>query len=84
MQDANGIHQALQRIVSDNLNKRYSTTDDVCNAIWAIHAATFALYQSLYEERCITEEEYKEGQKKISEMIQAQQTTSNKPAVVPA
>jgi hypothetical protein len=65
MQDANGISLAMQRIVSDNLDKRYSTTDDMANSIFALQTMAFSLYQSLYEERCITEEEYKEQKKKF-------------------
>ncbi|OGD68371.1 hypothetical protein A3I18_01655 [Candidatus Campbellbacteria bacterium RIFCSPLOWO2_02_FULL_35_11] len=74
MQEANGLSEALRRIVSDNLEKRYSTTDDVCNAVWALQISAFSLYQSLYEERCVTEEEYKARQKKIADMIDAEQT----------
>ncbi len=73
MQDANGISQSLTRIVQDNLGKRYSSTNDVCNAVWAVQASAAALYQSLYEERCVTEEEYKERQKKIADMIEKNQ-----------
>jgi len=73
MQDANGITQALLRIIKDNIDKRYSSADDVCNAIWAVHASCFALYQSLYEERAVTEEEYKEQQKEFFDQIKKQQ-----------
>lgn len=79
MQDANGIQQALSRIVRDNLDKRYSSTNDMANAIFAIQASAFALYQSLYEERWLTEEEFKADQqelkKKIKEQFQNTQTT---------
>lgn len=70
MQDANGISLGLKRIVRDNIDKRYSTTNDVCNAVWAIESSANALYQSLYEERCVTEEEYKIRQKKIADMVE--------------
>ena len=73
MQDANGISEGLRRIVVDNLGGRYSSTNDVCNAIWSVHASANALYQSLYEERCVTEEEYRARQKKLSELLDAQQ-----------
>lgn len=73
MQDANGISQALTRIVQDNLSQRYSTTNDVCNAVWAIQGIAAALYQSLYEERCVTEKEYIEQQKRIAALINNQQ-----------
>jgi hypothetical protein len=77
MEGANGVSQALQRIVRDNIDKRYSSTDDVCNAIWAVQSAAFALYQSLYEERCVTEEEYRARQKKLWEKLEAQQFNLN-------
>lgn len=73
MQDANRISLALKKIVSDNLAKRYSSTNDVCNAVWAVESSTFALFQSLYEERCVTEEEYKARQKKIADEIEKRQ-----------
>jgi len=72
MQDANGLSIGLKRIVGDNLAKRYSTTNDVCNAIWGVEASAFALYQSLYEERCVTEEEYKARQKKVADILETQ------------
>jgi hypothetical protein len=74
MQDANGIQNSLQRVVIDNLGKRYGTTDDMANTIWSLQATAFALYQSLYEERCITEEEYKEMQRELREHVRNQQT----------
>lgn len=73
MQDANGISQALNRIVSDNLYKRYSSTNDVCNSVWAVQSSAASLYQSLYEERCVTEEEYKQRQRKLSDYIEGEQ-----------
>lgn len=77
MQDANGLSVSLNRIVIDNVQKRYSSTNDVCNAVWAIQATAFSLYQSLYEERCVSEKEYKERQKKISDKLEADQLGSN-------
>jgi len=78
MQDANGISLAMQRIIRDNLDGRYSSTNDIANAVFALQTAAFALYQSLYEERCVTEKEYKEQQKKIQEEFEKlkQPTTS--------
>ena len=73
MQDANGIRSALQRIVQDNLSKRYSSTNDMGNAVWSIEATAGSLYQSLYEERCVTEEEYRARQKKLADIVEAQQ-----------
>lgn len=63
MQDANGITQGLSRIIQT----KHSTVEDVCAAIWALHSSSFALYQSLFEERAVTEDEFKEQQKRIAE-----------------
>lgn len=73
MQDANGISLALLRIVQDNLGKRYSSTNDMANAVWGLQASAFSLYQSLYEERCVTEEEYKQLQQELKEQVKKQQ-----------
>lgn len=81
MQDANGISIALQRIIIDNLGKRFSSTNDVCNAVWAVQASAFSLYQSLYEERCVTEKEYKERQKKLMEKVESSQSASTSPSL---
>lgn len=62
MQDANGLTQALVRIIQDKWNGLYSSVQDVVNAVNAVHASAFALYQSLYEERTITEDEWKTQQ----------------------
>lgn len=72
MQDANGISLSLQRIVKDNLDGRYSSTNDIANAIWSIQASAFALYQSLYEERCISEKEFIEDQQRLREDLRKQ------------
>ena len=73
MQDANGIRNAIQRVVRDNFDGRYSSTNDMGNAIWSIEANAGSLYQSLYEERCVTEEEYRARQKKIGELLDKKQ-----------
>lgn len=80
MQDANGISLAMQRIIRDNLDGRYSSTNDIANAIWALHTPAFALYQSLYEERCVSEEEYKEQQKEFQEEIKKLRQNPSLPA----
>lgn len=77
MQDANGITQGLARIIRDNNEGRFSTTNDVCNAIWALHSCSFALYQSLYEERTITEDEFRKQQKDILEEAKKAQSEAN-------
>lgn len=73
MQDANGVSQGLLRIVQDNLDKRYSTTNDMANSVWVLQACAFSLYQSLYEERCVTEKEYKQLQQELKERVKQQQ-----------
>ncbi len=72
MQDANGISQGMKRIISDNLAGRYGSTNDVCNAVWSLEATAFALYQGLYEERCVKEDEYIQRQKKIMDKLDKQ------------
>jgi hypothetical protein len=72
MQNANGISQSLLKIVRDNLDKRYSTTNDIANAVWAMQSSAFALNQSLYEERCVTEEEYKQLQDELKQQFKKQ------------
>lgn len=69
MQDANGIHWAMMRIVQDNLDKRYSSTSDIANSVYSLDSSIFALYQSLYEERCIDEEDYKKEQVDIRQSL---------------
>jgi len=76
MQSSNGITQALERIISDKWRNYYSTVQDMANTIHAVHASSFALYQSLYEERAITEEEYKKEQAEIKEKAEEFQKES--------
>jgi hypothetical protein len=80
MQDANGLRAGLQTIVvncivppNQQATSKYSSVNDVGMAVYAFSSAAQALYQSLYEERCITEEEYRQQQKKFSDAMQAQQ-----------
>jgi hypothetical protein len=73
MELANGLSNSLQRIISDNINGRYSTTNDVCNTIFALQASAFSLYQSLHEERCITEDEYIARQKRLGKVLEDKQ-----------
>jgi hypothetical protein len=67
-QDAHGISQALRRIVEDTDRGKYTGKKDVANAVWSVESAAFSLYQSLYEERAVTEEEYKQRQREFFEM----------------
>ncbi len=77
MQEANGLQIGLTRIVQDNLDKRYSTTSDIANAIWTLQSSAFSLYQSLYEERSITEEEYKQQQRELLTELKKRQSVGN-------
>ena len=84
MQDANGISTALNRIVVDNHGNRYSNRTDIACSVWAVQSSAFTLYQSLYEERCVTEKEYKERQKKLADKLDEQQeSTSPSPSPSP-
>lgn len=76
MHSSNGIHLALTRIVQDNLDKRYSSTNDIANAIWSVDANALYLHQSLYDERVYTEKEYKDEQKQIAEQIKQSQANN--------
>lgn len=69
MHSANGLQESLKRIVGDNLDGRYSSTNDIANAIWALHSGVFGMYQSLYEERAISEEDYKKEQKELRTQV---------------
>jgi hypothetical protein len=72
MQDANGLSESLGKIIKDIEDNKYSSATDIRNAIWAVQSCASAIYQSLYEERCITEKEYKEKQKKLADLIERQ------------
>jgi hypothetical protein len=69
MEQANGIQQALQRIIADIFGGNYSSIKDLAAAVNALHASAFAHYQSLYDERILTEKEVKEHQMKIRKKI---------------
>ncbi len=73
MQQANGISIALQRIIQDRWQGLYSSLKDVVNTVHAVEASANSLFQSLYEERTITEDEYKEEQKRFRESFKMQQ-----------
>ncbi len=72
MEQANGVQQGLQNIIDDKWRGLYSGVNDITNAVWAVKASAFALYQSLYDERVITEKEYKEHQMKIRAQLDKQ------------
>lgn len=69
MEQANGVSQALQRIINDRWNGLYSSVGDITNAVHAVQASAFALYQSLYDERILEEKEVKKHQMKIREKL---------------
>ena len=77
MQHADGVSLGLKRIVRDNIDGRYSSTKDIASAVFALEASAFALRQSLYEERCVTEPEYKQQQKEIMEKLKSNITASS-------
>lgn len=70
MQYANGITHGLQRITANFLEDLWTKKEDITGAVHSLEAVSFSLYQSLYEERVISEEEYKEEQKKIRDNTQ--------------
>ena len=83
MQSAQGLHEALLRIIQDKWADLYSSVQDVTNTVHAVHATAFAHYQSLYEERAITEEEYKQEQKELRESIRTNSKQENLPTDTP-
>jgi hypothetical protein len=68
---ANGISVGLSRIVSDVHQGLYTDKKDVTSAIWAMQMQAFSLYQSLYEERTVSEKEYARRQQEMYEEIRA-------------
>lgn len=76
MNAANGVCQALQRVISDKWNGYYSDKQDVINSVHAIHASAFSLYQSLYEERAVPETEYLKQQAEFRKAV-TKNTISN-------
>ncbi len=65
MEQANGLNQALLRIIQNKWAGLYSTVADVTNSVHIAQAASFSLYQSLYDERVVSEENYKARQEKL-------------------
>ena len=85
MEQANGVQTSLNRIVIDKWNGLYSGINDVVNAVWAVHASAFSLYQSLYEERVLKEKMYIKEQleqraylkKQLSKSVTQQKTSQS-------
>ena len=69
MQDASGLDNALRTLAVNSMDtittSKYSSVNDIGMAIFALASSAKALYQSLYEERCVTEEEYTKQQREI-------------------
>jgi hypothetical protein len=65
----------MKRIVADVNTGLYSSVKDVCNAVWAVEASAFALYQSLYEERVVSEREYKQQQEEFAQLAKKKMQT---------
>lgn len=78
MQDANGLQVSLARIIQDNLGGRYSSTNDMANAIWSLQSIAFSLYQSLYEERCLDEKEFIKEQQALRKELNENDRKSRK------
>ena len=79
MQDANGLYEGLRTISVNCFSVlpapafRYSSVQDAGMAIYSLANSAQALYQSLYEERCVTEEQYRTQQRELGEVRHAQQ-----------
>lgn len=72
MQDARGISEGIQRIINNKWQGLYSSVKDVVNSVHVLGAPADSLFQSLYEERTMTEDEYKEEQKRYRDLQTAQ------------
>ncbi|MDB5204415.1 MAG: hypothetical protein JWP09_443 [Candidatus Taylorbacteria bacterium] len=69
MQDAKGIVAALNKVQGIHHTK----ISDMCNSISMVEAFANSLYQSLYEERVVKEEDYQETEKKKSDIVTEQE-----------
>jgi signal transduction histidine kinase len=77
MEGANGLHQSLRTIgisaiSQSGMTSKYSSVNDVGLAIYGVADNAKALYQSLYEERCVTEAEYTKQQTEIGDAMHQQ------------
>jgi hypothetical protein len=77
MEEANGIYKGLGAIYVNSLHSgrgdnTYSSVNDVGMAVYAVAENTKALYQSLYEQRCVTETEYRKQQSEIGQVMHEQ------------
>ncbi|MEJ0002201.1 MAG: hypothetical protein WDN09_03455 [bacterium] len=69
MLDAKGILNALIKVQT----LKHTKTSDAHNAISMIEAAANAMHQSLYEERVLEEEDYKESEKRKIQIADEQE-----------
>lgn len=80
MEEANGITASLKNIgvnaIAGTTVAHYTTVNDVGLAVYAASENARALYQSLYEERCVTEIEYRAQQKEIGKAMHEQRLNS--------
>lgn len=77
MEEASGIHKSLttigiHSILQGGMPSKYSSVNDVGLAVYGVADNARALYQSLYEERCVTEIEYRKQQSEIGEAMHRQ------------
>jgi len=78
MQDASGLENAIRTLAVNSMDtpgipsNKYSTVNDIGMAVFALASSANALYQSLYEERCVTEEEYTKQQKELGDAMHKQ------------
>jgi cadmium resistance protein CadD (predicted permease) len=80
MQDANGIVTALKGITRAKYSTdKFSSINDVFYSVDAVSESASALYQSLYEERCVTETEYRARQKRKADLIEESELEKLKP-----
>ncbi|MBT3293127.1 hypothetical protein HN512_04045 [Candidatus Peregrinibacteria bacterium] len=70
MQNALGLREGLKLIMVNGKSGGFTSPVDVANAVWSLEPSAFALYQSLYEERCIKEKEYIQKQKIAAKKIE--------------
>jgi hypothetical protein len=64
-ENANAISQGLKRIVAGVEDGYYTSIRDIEMSVHTLEAAAFGLWQSLYEERVVSEDEYKEEQQEL-------------------
>lgn len=71
-QNAQGINAGLRNILTNVNRGFFSDIHAIANVVDSLEPVTFSLYWSLYEERSLTEREYKESQRKMRERYEKQ------------